>query len=513
VFHSFKLIFLSPRNSNGSIRLANDLPFRRNSVMPVEANNIQTLHLDHSNENQDGDEFALNPGRNLASFGLEESAVKIFGNVHLAPCKTIPNRTSIGAKSHYFCLDDFIMSSYVSFCDDFGPMNLGTLYEFCLVLDEVLSQHQDRPIAMQTKSESRSFTNAVFLLGAYMIIRLGECPDKVGRAFESLSHLLASYRDVSPGRQNFNLYVRDCWDGLWRAKQLGWVDFGPEGFDRDEYCELDSPLNADLHVVVPGKFVAMRGPMDFEDGGPWQDSFQGKAVFSHRDFSPAHYSEILTQVLPLSPRSPAPLPALTPRRQFDVQVVVRLNSPEYDAEGFRAAGIAVADLYFEDCTVPPVEVVAEFLTLAEGLPGALAVHCKAGLGRTGTLIALYMMKHHGFTAREAMGWLRIARPGSVIGQQQHFLCDKEALMHQCGEAFRRRSAARRAPLPPGAGLAEVEAYLAEVLRDIRSRAAALHGAAPAAAAAAECGAEAARLAAHVAAAANRRSGARASAPA
>ena len=40
------------------------------------------------------------------------------------------------------------------------------------------------------------------------------------------------------------------------------------------------------------------------------------------------------------------------------------------------------------------------------------------------------MKHHGFAAREAMGWLRIVRPGSVIGAQQQFPCDKEELMRE-----------------------------------------------------------------------------------
>jgi cell division cycle 14 len=55
-------------------------------------------------------------------------------------------------------------------------------------------------------------------------------------------------------------------------------------------------------------------------------------------------------------------------------------------------------LTFEDFTPPPVDVAAKFLAIAGLLQGALAVHCKAG--RTGTLIALYMMKHHGFTARE-----------------------------------------------------------------------------------------------------------------
>lgn len=47
--------------------------------------------------------------------------------------------------------------------------------------------------------------------------------------------------------------------------------------------------------------------------------------------------------------------------------------------------------------------------------------CLAGLGRTGSLIGAYMMKHHRFTALETIAWLRLCRPGSVIGHQQQWL--------------------------------------------------------------------------------------------
>ena len=101
-------------------------------------------------------------------------------------------------------------------------------------------------------------------------------------------------------------------------------------------------------------------------------------------------------------------------------------------------GLAVVDLPFEDCSLPPPDVVSRFLAVAERVPGALAVHGRGGLGRTGTLVALYMMKHHGFSAREAMGWLRIVRPGSVIGPQQQYLCEMEAVMRSAGDWSRRR---------------------------------------------------------------------------
>ncbi len=33
----------------------------------------------------------------------------------------------------YFTVDGVL--SYVGFCDDFGPMSLGTLFEFCCIVD------------------------------------------------------------------------------------------------------------------------------------------------------------------------------------------------------------------------------------------------------------------------------------------------------------------------------------------------------------------------------------------
>lgn len=79
-----------------------------------------------------------------------------------------------------------------------------------------------------------------------------------------------------------------------------------------------------------------------------------------------------------------------------------------------------------DGSVPPQHIVDTFVRsceehFAKPGTGAIAVHCKAGLGRTGTLIGIYAMKHYQISAEAFIGWIRIARPGSVLGPQQYYL--------------------------------------------------------------------------------------------
>lgn len=95
-------------------------------------------------------------------------------------------------------------------------------------------------------------------------------------------------------------------------------------------------------------------------------------------------------------------------------------------------------MYFLDGSTPPDDIVDKFLDAVEKEKGAVAIHCKAGLGRTGSLIALYCMKHFGFPPAPFIGWIRVARPGSILGPQQQYLIQMDEKMMKAGGDAKRK---------------------------------------------------------------------------
>ena len=285
-------------------------------------------------------------------------------------------------------------------------MNISSVTNFIEILDRELDGYPECKIVYCIPPGRRTLSNGIFLMGSYLIIKLDMEPTEVWGLFESVDlSMIEPFRDATYAPTDFHLELIDCWRALKRGRGLGWILPAAAGshkwglIDMHEYELFEAPEHGDLVEVVPGKFVAFKGPIGLS-GADCERGFRDRDGV--REFDPSFYADVF--------------------RSLNVAAVVRLNSSCYDPSPFFAAGMQHFDLIFEDCTAPAAPVIAAFFRIVDAAAGCVAVHCKAGLGRTGTLIALHLMRDSGFAAREAIAWLRIMRPGSVIGEQQHYLC-------------------------------------------------------------------------------------------
>ena len=304
--------------------------------------------------------------------------------------------------ANFLCLNTDSQIVYHPFADEFGPYNLANISKFFVLLNQAIKSRRGRRVAYSVRSSARDLTNGVFLLGSYMIIELGYTANDAWNRFSTIEPKLEMYRDAQGCPTNFRLDVIDCWRGLERANHLSWL----QEIDMGEYEHYSNPLEGDLHAVIPDKLIAFRGPVQLPDSKKYAD------VGMMRFFAPAFYIE--------------------PFLDMGVTTVIRLDSRPYDTAVLEAAGIRCMHIELNDGPIPQPAAVAGFLAAVAAADGAVAVHGQEGLGRTGTLVAAHLMATHGFSAREAIGWMRMVRPGSVVGPQQQFLCRLGEALDDCG---------------------------------------------------------------------------------
>lgn len=335
---------------------------------------------------------------------------------------TVSARSSI----HYFTIDDKLR--YISFFADFGPLNIAQVIKFCDLLNSKFKSEElkNKKIVLVSGPDNDRRANSAFLMCAYMLLVFNLTPEEAYRPISDIAYTFEPYRDAGYGPATYFITIKHCLQGLYKAIKTGLLDI--DSLDVEEYEYYEKVEHGDLNWITK-KFIAFASPKErptthgmyaYDNQGNMTNLIQSDINATSQQWFKNNKDVKIGNKKILYPANT--LDGIVKYfKENGVTCVIRLNNKLYDNRKFLEAGINHYEFYFPDGTIPPDNILFRFFDLCETNPGSIAIHCKAGLGRTGTLIGAYLMKTYKFLAAEVIAFLRLMRPGCVVGPQQNYL--------------------------------------------------------------------------------------------
>ena len=286
--------------------------------------------------------------------------------------------------------EDYITSSdlhdgYIPLANDYGPINICDIIKFNCLIHEKLNHPKllNRNIVyyIYNNNSSTFLLNTILLAGSYLIFLKNYNPEKViFKLYNFFNDHPCYYIDCISTWGGYFSSITDCFRTLFFIHNNKILDFN--NFNITEYEYLSDFKYRDMNIIG-NKFLAMACP-------------------SSKDINSV----------------------INDLKKKNIKVLIRLNGENiYDKNLFINKNIIVHDLFFEDLSVPNINIIKKFMNLIDNTDNneLVAIHCRAGLGRTGLLICIWLIIKLNFTPSNAIAYIRLIRPGSIMGYQGFFL--------------------------------------------------------------------------------------------
>jgi len=306
----------------------------------------------------------------------------VFNNLFISIHKDVKETEYfIRTSKDYIFSSDYHEYNYPIY-HEYGPVNIYNIYQFAELLNETIENPklEDRDLVYYIYNDNEELTNTILLIGCYMIIKLKYNPSKVIFILSHLMNLHNNYYiDCITKHGGYRTSIINCYRSLYFSINLNLINL-------KDYLYLSEMDGRDMHIIG-NKFIALSCPS-----------------INKKNIKELH--------------------------NRNIKHIIRLNGIDvYDKS--LVEPIKIHDLYFKDMTVPSINIIKQFMNIVNNIDitELIAIHCKAGLGRTGILICIWLIIKYNFTPENVIAYIRMIRSGSILSYQGFFLESIDEFKH------------------------------------------------------------------------------------